>query len=109
MALLLVILVGVLYGAGVYLMFRRSMVGMLLGLLLIGNGANILIFLIGGITKGKAPIIAADEKYFTDIYAEPIPQSLILTALVISFAVAASGIVLLRKVDSATRSDRLDS
>ncbi|HLV47092.1 MAG TPA: Na+/H+ antiporter subunit C [Flavobacterium sp.] len=109
MELLLVILVGVLYGSGIYLMFRRSMVRMLLGLLLIGNGANILIFLIGGITKGKAPIIAADEKFFTDVYADPIPQSLILTAIVISFALTAFAIVLLHKVYSTTGSDDLDS
>jgi len=109
MELLLVILVGVLYAGGVYLMFRRSMVRMLLGLVLISNGANILIFLIGGITKGKAPIIQADERHFTDIYADPIPQALILTAIVISFALTAFAIVLLHKVYSTTGSDDLDS
>lgn len=90
-------------------MFRRSMVRMLLGLVLISNGANILIFLIGGITKGKAPIIQADERHFTDIYADPIPQALILTAIVISFALTAFAIVLLHKVYSTTGSDDLDS
>jgi multicomponent Na+:H+ antiporter subunit C len=44
MELLLVALVGILYSAGIYLMFRRSMVKLLLGFIILGNGANILIF-----------------------------------------------------------------
>lgn len=109
MELLLVILVGVLYSSGIYMMFRRSMVKLLLGLLLLGNGANILIFLVGGLTKGKAAIIDSEEKHFTDVYADPVPQALILTAIVISFALTAFAIVLLKKVYSTTGSDDLDS
>ena len=62
MELLLVLLVGVFYAAGIFLMLRRSMVKLLLGLLLLGNGANILIFLMGGLTKGKPPILGENEK-----------------------------------------------
>ncbi|MDN3707075.1 Na+/H+ antiporter subunit C [Myroides ceti] len=109
MELLLVILVGVLYSSGIYMMFRRSMVKLLLGLLLLGNGANILIFLMGGLTKGKAPIIDANQTEFLDVYADPVPQALILTAIVISFALTAFAIVLLNKVYSTTGSDDLDS
>jgi len=109
MELLLVILVGVLYSSGIYLMFRRSMVKLLLGLLLLGNGANILIFLMGGLTKGKAPIIDENHTEFLDVYADPVPQALILTAIVISFALTAFAIVLLNKVYSITGSDDLDS
>jgi multicomponent Na+:H+ antiporter subunit C len=55
MELLLVILIGLLYAAGVYLILRRSMVKLLFGILLLGSGTNMLIFLLGGITKGKPP------------------------------------------------------
>lgn len=82
---------------------------MLLGLLLLGNGANILIFLMGGLTKGKPPIIRENESTFIDAYADPVPQALILTAIVISFALTAFAIILLKKVYATTGSDDLDS
>ncbi|MBB1138613.1 Na+/H+ antiporter subunit C [Myroides sp. WP-1] len=109
MELLLVVLVGILYSAGIYLMFRRSMVKLLLGLMMLGNGANILIFLMGELTKGKAPIIDEEHSQFFDAYADPVPQALILTAIVISFGLTAFAIVLLNKVYSTTGTDDLDS
>ncbi|WP_316817720.1 Na+/H+ antiporter subunit C [Pedobacter nyackensis] len=108
MELILVLLIGVLYAAGVYLILRRSMVRLLLGIILLGNGTNILIFLLGNITKGKPPIIAADLKTFADIYADPIPQALILTAIVISFGLTSFAIVLLKRVYALLGSDDLD-
>jgi multicomponent Na+:H+ antiporter subunit C len=105
MELLLILLVGVLYSAGIFLMLRRSMVKLLLGLLLLGNGANILIFVMGGFTK-NTPVTRTD---FTDIHADPVPQALILTAIVISFALTAFAIILLKKVYTTTGSDDLDS
>lgn len=108
MELLLVFLIGILYAAGVYLILRRSMVRLLLGIMLLGNGTNILIFLLGNITKGKPPIIGADFKVFQDIYADPIPQALILTAIVISFGLTSFAIVLLKRVYAFVNSDDLD-
>ena len=108
MELLLVILIGILYSAGIFLMFKRSMVRLLLGLILLGNGANLLIFLMGDIAKGKPPIIPRDSSIFADIYADPVPQSLILTAIVISFGLQSFAIILLKKVHLATGSDNLD-
>ncbi len=109
MELLLILLVGIFYSSGVFLMLRRSMVKLLLGLLLLGNGANILIFLTGGLTKGKPPIIDGAEKTFSDVYADPVPQALILTAIVISFALNSFAVILLKKVYETTGSDDLDS
>jgi multicomponent Na+:H+ antiporter subunit C len=63
----------------------------------------------GELTKGKAPIIDAEETHFVDAYADPVPQALILTAIVISFGLTAFAIVLLNKVYSTTGSDDLDS
>lgn len=109
MELLLVLLVGILYSAGIYMMFRRSMVKLLLGLMLLGNGVNLLIFLMGELTKGRAPIIDGQHTHFVDAYADPVPQALILTAIVISFGLTAFAIVLLNKVYSTTGTDDLDS
>jgi multicomponent Na+:H+ antiporter subunit C len=84
------------------------MVKLLIGIMLLGNGANILIFLLGRITKGKPPVIADGAYVFTEMYADPVPQSLILTAIVISFGVQAFAIVLLKRVYALIDSDDLD-
>ena len=84
------------------------MVKLLLGIILMGNGVNLLIFLLGRITKGKPPVIATDESMLTDLYADPVPQALVLTAIVISFGVQAFAIVLLKRVYILINSDDLD-
>src|SRR5690554_2235571 len=109
MEILLLLLVGVLYSAGIFLMLRRSKVKLVLGSILIANGVNVLIFLTGGLTRGKPPIINEAEPTFTDIYADPVPQALILAAIVISFALTAFAIILLKNVYETTGSVDLDS
>jgi multicomponent Na+:H+ antiporter subunit C len=108
MELILIFLIGVLYAAGVYLILRRSMVRLLLGILLLSNATNILIFLLGNITKGKPPIIDEGLKTFVHVYADPIPQALILTAIVISFGLTSFAIVLLKRVYALIGTDDLD-
>ncbi len=108
MELILIILLGMLYAAGVYLILRRSMVKLLLGIMLLGSGTNILIFLLAGIVKGKPPVVDEDAKLFHEVFADPIPQALILTAIVISFALTAFAIVLLKRVYALVNSDDLD-
>lgn len=108
MELLLVLMIGTLYASGIYLILKRSMVRLLLGIILLGNGTNILIFLMGNIVKGKPPIIEPDLNVFVDIYADPIPQALILTAIVISFGLTSFAIVLLKRVYAMINTDDLD-
>lgn len=108
MEVILAILIGVLYSAGIYMMVRRSLVKMLIGLILLGNGANLLIFLLGRITKGSPPVIPDTAKMLTEAYADPIPQALILTAIVISFGLQSFAIILLKQVYIVNGSDDLD-
>jgi multicomponent Na+:H+ antiporter subunit C len=108
MELLLAITIGILYASGIYMILRRSLVKLILGLILLGNGANILIFLLGRITKGRPPIINEGSKIFTEIYADPVPQALILTAIVISFGLQAFAIVLVKRVYKVVGTDDLD-
>jgi multicomponent Na+:H+ antiporter subunit C len=82
----LIVAVGVLFGTGVYLLMERSLTRVLLGFLLVGNGVNLLILHMGG-PAGKAPIIA--EKAAGADMNDPLPQALILTAIVITFGVTA--------------------
>ncbi|GAB3302030.1 Na(+)/H(+) antiporter subunit C [Pseudoclavibacter terrae] len=88
MTLSLVLLVGmaVLYACGVYLLLERSLTRMLLGILLVGNATNILIFFMSG-SFGFAPIYDADIA--PEDYSDPLPQAFILTAIVITFGVTA--------------------
>ncbi len=108
MELPLILLLGIMYAAGVYLILRRSMIKLLLGIMMMGNGTNILIFVMGSITKGKPPVINSNHNIFQDIYADPIPQALILTAIVISFALSAFAIVLLKRAYALLQKDDLD-
>lgn len=84
------------------------MVKLLLGITLLGNGVNLLIFLLGTITKGSPPVLPESSSFFTQAYADPIPQALILTAIVISFGLQSFAIVLLKRVYALLGSDDLD-
>ncbi|MDP9391499.1 MAG: Na(+)/H(+) antiporter subunit C [Actinomycetota bacterium] len=79
------VIVGGLYAAGVYLLLDRSLTRVLLGFLLLGNATNLLLLSAGG-PSGGAPIRDITE---SDEMSDPLPQALILTAMVITFGVAA--------------------
>lgn len=108
MEILLAIMTGVLYAAGIYMMLRRSIVKLILGIILLGNGVNLLIFLLGRITKGAPPIIPEEVKVLDGLYADPVPQALILTAIVISFGLQAFAIILIKRTYKVLGTDDLD-
>ena len=95
---MMALIVGILYGAGLYLMMRRSIVKLIIGLALLSHGANLLIFLMGGLMRGRPPIIPAGAEVPAETFADPLPQALILTAIVISFGVMAFAVVLIRRM-----------
>jgi len=108
MEILLAIMTGVLYASGTYMILRRSIVKLIIGVILFGNGVNLLIFLLGRITKGRPPIIAAELETFGEVYADPIPQALILTSIVISFGLQAFAIILVKRAYKVLKTDDLD-
>ena len=83
----LAILIGLLYGGGLFLMMRRTLIQLVIGLGLLSHGANLLIFVAGGYGRGAAPIMAEGEKGFSEVPADPLPQALILMAIGVSFSV----------------------
>ncbi len=109
MEIILAIIVGLLYASGIYLMLRRSLVKLVIGLVLLGNGVNLLIFLLGGLVRGKPPIIEGTESVLSQIYADPVPQALILTAIVISFGLQSFAIVLIKRTYIVVDTDDLDT
>ena len=104
----LAIVVGVLYAAGIYLMLRRSIVKLIIGLAFIGNAANLLIFTAAGLTRAQPPLIPLGELRPSEPFADPLPQALILTAIVIGFAVLAFAMVLVYRTYQTTGTDDLD-
>jgi multicomponent Na+:H+ antiporter subunit C len=108
MELVLAIVAGSLYACGLYLMLRRRLAQLIIGLSLLANGSNILIFAAAGVTRGQPPII--DEvPVATASFADPVPQSLILTSIVIGFGVLAFALVLAHRVQASAGSDDIDA
>lgn len=97
MATILAIVIGCLYAAGIYMMLRRSLFKLILGLVFLSHGANLLIFTVGGLTRGRPPVVPPGAITPTAPFADPLPQALILTAIVIGFAVLAFTLALFHR------------
>lgn len=108
MELLFAVVVGGLYAAGVYLLLQRNVVKIILGLALLGHGANLLIFTAGGLTRARAPIIAEGALSAPADTADPLPQALILTAIVIGFGVLAFLLALVERTHQVVPTDDVD-
>src|SRR5688572_25610632 len=109
METLLAFVIGGLYAAGIYLMLRRSLAQVILGISLLTNAANLLIFTVGGLTPGRPPLVPEGAEELTGTYADPVPQALILTAIVIGFGVLAFLLALAYRTYHTVGSDDLDN
>lgn len=108
MEIVLAFVIGGLYTAGIYMMLRRSLVKLLIGLGLLSHAANLLIFTAAKLTRANSPVIAEGETVLTLPYADPLPQALILTAIVIGFGVIAFALALAYRVYRSVGTDDLD-
>lgn len=101
---LLSILAGVLAATGVYLMLSNHLLRVVFGVILIGTAANVVVFAAGGLLPEAAPLIAEGDVAPAAAVANPLPQALVLTAIVIGFALAAFALALTaaahRKLDT---------
>jgi multicomponent Na+:H+ antiporter subunit C len=105
---MLAIVIGGLYAAGLYMLLRRSIVKLIFGLILIGHAANLLIFTAGGLVRGRSPLVAEGQTIPALPVADPLPQALILTAIVIGFGVTAFTVTLIHRAEQAGESDDLE-
>lgn len=108
MELLLAIASGTLYAVGIYLMLRRRLAQLIIGLGLLSNGTNLLIFAAGGLTRGRPPVLADGASVLELPFADPVPQALVLTAIVIGFGLLAFSLVLAHRVHGTVGSDDVD-
>jgi multicomponent Na+:H+ antiporter subunit C len=106
--LILGIAAGVLYGTGFYLLLRRRLAQLIIGLGLLSNGTNLLIFTAAGLTRTRPPLVPEGAQALTLPFADPVPQSLVLTAIVIGFGVLAFALVLAHRVHTTTGTDDID-
>ncbi|HDR89659.1 MAG TPA: cation:proton antiporter [Bacteroidetes bacterium] len=107
MEVILAILVGILFTAGVYLLLRRSIVKFIIGFIFISNATNLLVFMASGLLAG-APAFIRDEGGEKIIMADPVPQALVLTAIVIGLGITAFTLALKYRFFQVTGTDDLD-
>jgi multicomponent Na+:H+ antiporter subunit C len=108
METILAFVIGGLYTAGLFTMLRRNIVRLVIGLGLLGHAANLLIFTIAGLTRARPPLISGPLTNPEGL-ADPMPHALILTAIVIGFAVQAFALVLIYRVIQTVGTDDLDN
>jgi len=104
MELVMAIIIGILFTAAVYLILSKSLLRIIFGTGLLSHGAHLLLLTMGGLGGSSPPVIADGV---TD-YADPLPQALILTAIVISFGVTAFILVLGYQTYSKHQTDNMD-
>jgi multicomponent Na+:H+ antiporter subunit C len=109
MEIVLAAVTGGLYAAGLYLMLRRSVVRLVIGLSLIGHAANLLIFSAAGMTRARPPIVPEGATQPEVPFADPVPQALILTSIVLGFAILAFAMVLIKRAYQTVGTDDLDA
>ncbi|KOP71206.1 Na(+)/H(+) antiporter subunit C [Cytobacillus solani] len=98
------ILIGVLFTIGTYLILTKSLLRIILGTSIISHGVNLLILTMGGLKTGGPPLLGQHDTTFTD----SLPQALILTAIVINFAVTALFLVLSYRTYKTLGTDNMD-
>ncbi|MBL8327960.1 MAG: Na+/H+ antiporter subunit C [Rubrivivax sp.] len=107
-ASLLALGLGALTAAGVWLMLRPRTFDLVLGLTLLSYAVNLFIFFTGRLAINAEPIISAGREPSLASYADPLPQALVLTAIVISFAMTAVLLVIALRARAETDSDHVD-
>ncbi len=107
MALLLASAIGILAGSGVWLLLRPRTYQVIIGLSLCSYAVNLFIFSMGRLRSGAPPVLTATTGSLAD-YADPVPQALVLTAIVISFATTALFLVVLLASRGLTGTDHVD-
>jgi multicomponent K+:H+ antiporter subunit C len=105
---LLALVIGVLGGSGVWLVLRPRTFQVIMGLALLSYAVNLFIFSMGSLVIDRPPIVAAGVPPVLEHYTDPMPQALVLTAIVISFATTALFLVVLLASRGLSGTDHVD-
>ncbi len=104
MEVLISVVIGVLFTTSTYLILSKNMTRVIIGTAVISHGVHLLVLTMGGLKLGAPPLLGQEAPLYTD----PLPQALILTAIVINFGVTAFILVLAYRVYSVHKTDDLD-
>ncbi|KPP99628.1 MAG: multicomponent Na+:H+ antiporter subunit MnhC [Bacteroidetes bacterium HLUCCA01] len=109
MEILLAITVGILFSASLYLILKRSLIRVIIGILILSNAVNLVIFTMGRLTRGAPPLIEPDAYTAGAGIANALPQALILTAIVIGFGLFAFTLAIIYRYYLTTKNLRSDA
>jgi multicomponent Na+:H+ antiporter subunit C len=102
--IVMAIVIGILFMTATYLMLSKSLLRIIIGTGLLSHGAHLLILTMGGLKRGSAPLLGEHA----NSYVDPLPQALILTAIVISFGVTSFFLVLAYRAYQELGTDNTD-
>jgi multicomponent Na+:H+ antiporter subunit C len=102
--IVMAIVIGILFMTATYLMLSKSLLRIIIGTGLLSHGAHLLILTMGGLKRGSAPLLGEHARSYVD----PLPQALILTAIVISFGVTSFFLVLAYRAYQELGTDNTD-
>lgn len=108
MEAVIAVAIGVLFGSGVWLILRPRTFQVITGLLLISYAVNLFIFIMGRLSIDEPPLTLDGQVLDPSLYADPLPQALVLTAIVIGFATTALYLVVLIGARGLTGTDHVD-
>jgi multicomponent K+:H+ antiporter subunit C len=108
MELIIALGIGLLAGCGVWLVLRPRTFQVVLGLSLLSYAVNLFIFVMGWVRGGRPPFVEAGVTVDASAFADPLPQALVLTAIVIAFATTALLLVVLLAARGLTGTDHVD-
>jgi multicomponent Na+:H+ antiporter subunit C len=104
MEILMAFVIGIIFMAATYLMLSKSLLRIIIGTGLLSHGTHLLVLTMGGLKKGAAPLLGEHAAYYND----PLPQALILTAIVIAFGVTSFFLVLAYRAYQELGTDNMD-
>lgn len=104
MEILMAFVVGIIFMAATYLMLSKSLLRIIIGTGLLSHGTHLLLLTMGGLKTGAAPLLGENAPSYTD----PLPQALILTAIVIAFGVTSFFLVLAYRAYQELGTDNMD-
>jgi len=108
MEAVMAIAIGLMFAAALYMMLRRSIIKLVMGLIILSNAANLVIFAVSGMTRADPAFVDEATKAVSATVADPLPQALILTAIVIAFGVLAFSVVLIHRAYEVVGTDDMD-
>ncbi len=108
MEIIFALAIGILSGSGVWLLLRPRTFQVIMGLALLSYAINLFIFAMGRLAIDRAPILNPGDPAQAANYADPVPQALVLTAIVISFATTALLLVVIIAARGLTGTDHVD-